>query len=129
MSANSTKQKKSVMLDRIEQTETCSLVNLTDSEKQVYKGAGWQITAFKNEELVSVHPLNDYAYISGESFDAEVRRATSHNTDKLKQLEADGFDCWLVMASGYQLCDPVRIASDDALSVAKIARIIGEEIT
>tara|TARA_R100000664_G_scaffold31421_1_gene44987 strand:- start:4 stop:363 length:360 start_codon:yes stop_codon:yes gene_type:complete len=116
------------MLNRIERAPACNVINLTESEKLIYKGAGWQIAAFQNEELAEVHSLDNYAYISGENFDAEVSRATAYNVDKLKQLEAAGFDCWLVMASGYQLCEPSRISSDDALSAAKIARHIGEAI-
>ena len=116
------------MLNRIERAPACNVINLTESEKLIYKGAGWQIAAFKNEELAEVHSLDNYAYISGESFELEVSRATKHNVDKLKQLELSGFDCWLVMASGYQLCEPSRISSKDALSAAKIARHIGELI-
>ena len=116
------------MLNRIEKTPGGNVINLNESEKKIYKGAGWQIAAFKNDELAEVNSLDDYAYISGESFELEVSRATKHNLDKLKQLELAGFDCWLVMASGYQLCEPLRISSKDALSAAKIARRIGELI-
>ena len=116
------------MLNRIEKAPTCNVINLTESEKEVYKGAGWQIAAFKNEKLSEIHSLDDYEYIAKESFNETVKRATVHNVDKLKQLEVAGFDCWLVMASSYQLCDPSRISSDDALCAAKIARRIGEDL-
>ena len=115
---------------RIEKAPACNVINLTESEKEVYRGAGWQIAAFKNEELSQIHSLDDYEYIPQEVKKKEtVQRATKHNLDKLKQLESAGFDCWLVMASCYQLCEPARISSSDALSAAKIARRIGEELT
>ena len=42
------------MLNRIERAPACNVINLTESEKLIYKGAGWQIAAFQNEELAEL---------------------------------------------------------------------------
>ena len=113
---------------RIKEYPACQAIDLDENEKDVYRGAGWKLAAFDGGKLAALHSLDSYEYRADESFNETVERATKHNFDKLKNLEAEGFDCWLVMASCYQLCEPERLNADDALSAAKLARRIGEEL-
>ena len=115
--------------NRLEQADTCQVIKLNDLEKKVYSGCGWKIAAFnKNAELTQLHGLDEYAWRSREKFNDTVTRATKVACDKAKEFTSQGLDTWLVMCSAYELCEPVRIDPNDAASVAKIARIIGDEL-
>lgn len=115
--------------DRIKQGEYCLVIELNDTEKNVYSGCGWKIAAFSDDEgLVKLHGLDEYAWRSKEKFQDTVSRATNVAVDKAKEFTSEGLDTWLVMCSGYELCEPSRIDPNDAASVAKMARIIGDEL-
>lgn len=115
--------------DRIKQGEYCLVIELNEEEKKVYSGCGWKIAGFSNDKgLVKLHGLGAYAWRSKEKFQDTVSRATNVAVDKAKEFTSEGLDTWLVMCSGYELCEPSRIDPNDAASVAKIARIIGDEL-
>lgn len=113
---------------RIQPAPACDIIKLDKSELEVYTGAGWKIAGFKAGHLAKLIDLDEYEWIEDEPFDETVERATNHNVEVLQSLENEGLECWLVMASCTELCDPTPIASSDALSVAKIARRIGESL-
>lgn len=115
--------------ERIKEYPACEAIDLKGKEIEVYTGAGWKLAGFRNGKLKKLHDLDGYEFKPGEPFNHTVVRATIHNTDMLKSLEAEGLECWLVMASSYQLCKPTKINSGDTLSVAKISRRIGEELS
>lgn len=112
--------------NRIEPAPACDIIRLDEKELEIYTGCGWKIAAFDGGRLASLVGLDEYEWVADESFDATVKRATLFNIDKLRNLEDEGFDCWLVMASGTNLCEPAKINSSDALTAAKFARRIGE---
>jgi hypothetical protein len=101
--------------DRIEQTMNCTVINLTEPEKDIYNGAGLNLAKFANGVLVELFAPFDYS-CAEEALDAAFLFA-----------DADGVDVWLVMCSCYQLCEPVRINIDDNEDVAYLSRVICDE--
>ena len=99
--------------DRIVQAPACTVINLTEPEKDVYHGAGRKLAKFDLCTLVELFDLLDY-HNAEEALTAAVQFA-------------DADDVWLVMCSCYQLCEPRRIRITDAGDVAHLARVIGDE--
>lgn len=107
-------------IDRIEQAPACEVINLTEAEKNIYCGAGWKLARFNQGILVGFFDPAEAGEGCGK---AAAQTALENATAWL--ANADG-EVWLVMCSGYQLCEPRRIALNDAASLAYMARIFGE---
>lgn len=112
--------------NRIEPEKACDVIRLDKKELEIYTGAGWKIAAFDDGRLAKLVDIDEYEWIEDEPFDTTVDRATRFNLQILRNLEDEGFECWLVMASCTLLCEPSRIGATDALTAAKLARRIGE---
>ncbi len=125
---------------RIEQAPACTVINLTEAEKDIYNGAGWKLARFIEGTLVELFDpaLLEYPreYNKQEMANAAVHSAVtwlknieSGNTaQSYTNVERDGGDVWLVMCSSYQLCEPIRITLTDASALAKMARAFGEAL-
>ena len=109
--------------DRIEQAPACHVINLTESEKDIYSGAGWKLARFVDDRLVGLFDPMDTE--SREDVQAMVDEAIEHATEWLANSEGE---TWLVMCSCYQLCEPQRITLTDASALARMARVIGEQL-
>ncbi len=113
--------------ERITEAPACEVIDLSESEKDVYSGAGWHLAGFKDGKLSQLHELEDYPYVDGEEFDATVDRATRLTNEKLVEM-AKEHEVWLVMCSCYQLCEPEEVKPNDAVTIARLARVIGETL-
>ncbi len=111
--------------DRIEQASACEVINLTDSEKSIYSGAGWKIARFARGALVDIFdPMNVH-------YNADEKAMTRAAVDQAIAWMDDKNNCSdefvLVMCSCYQLCAPLVIAPADASGIARMARLIHEQ--
>jgi len=111
--------------DRIEVAPACDVINLTEQEREHYTGCGWHIAGFKYGTLARLTELD--TPVMG-TFDESVSAGVANTVDGLKSMETDGMECWLVMCSCRQLCEPQPVTSDDALAVAKITRRLGDDL-
>lgn len=109
--------------DRIEQATACEVINLSEAEKDIYSGAGWKLALFRNSQLVGffdpleVECKDDIQATINESLENAIAWIAN----------ADG-EVWLVLCSCYQLCEPRRIALNDASGLARMGRVFGELI-
>ena len=110
--------------NRIEQTPACKVINLTESEKNFYTGAGWKLARFADGQLVGFFDPLEVEY--REDTQAMADEAMENATAWLSVAEGE---VWLVMCSGYQLCEPRRITLTDASALAHMARVFGEAIS
>lgn len=110
------------VIDRIEQAPAREVINLLESEKNLYTGAGWKLARFEDGMLVGFFDPQDLPYHADpkQQADEAVEAATAWLAN------ASG-EVWLVMCSCYQLCEPRRIALSDASALAHMARIFGEQ--
>ena len=111
------------VIDRIEQAPACEVINLTEAEKNIYSGAGWNLARFVDGTLVELFDPSNVKYRDDQQ--AEADEALENATAWLSNAAGE---VWLVMCSCYQLCEPRRITLTDASGLAKLARAIGEEI-
>lgn len=110
------------IINRIEQAPACEVINLTESEKDIYCGTGWKLARFTNGTLVALlDPLEHVEYRT----DTQAMATDAVELATTWLANADG-EVWLVMCSCYQLCEPRRITLTDASSLARMARIFGE---
>ena len=93
------------------------VINLTEPEKDVYCGSGWKLAHFIGGTLIGFFDPMD-CLVDKTAINAIV--------DAMKWIENAKGEVWLVMCSGYQLCDPVRVSLDDTAGIAKMTRIFGE---
>ena len=119
---------KKMIKHRRNEGHDCPVIQLDDDEKNIYSGCGWHIAAFRDNKLIGLHNVESYPWIANEKFGVTVERATKLAVDKAKQFVDDKCETWLVMCSGYELCEPVAFAPIDALGVAKVARTIGDAL-
>jgi len=109
---------------RIEQAPACRVINLSEIEKDIYAGAGWKLARFESDTLVELfYPIDEVVY--QDDIQALADEALTAATSWLEQAQGE---VWLVMCSGYQLCDPIKIDPSNAAALAKLARVIGEEL-
>jgi len=108
---------------RIEQAAACTVINLTEAEKDIYNGAGWKLARFVEGKLVGFFDPMDTTY--QDDTDAMANEALEDATAWLASAEGE---VWLVMCSCYQLCEPRRITLTDASAIAKMARVFGEQM-
>lgn len=122
-------------IDRIEQDTDGKVINLTDTEKDIYTGSGWKLARFVDGQLVEFFDpiLLEYPreYDAQEIADGAIRSAIVW----LKNIESgnaarsytngqrDGGEAWLVMCSDYQLCAPCRVTLNDAVALEHMAQI------
>jgi hypothetical protein len=106
---------------RIEQAPACEVINLSETEKNIYTGSGWKLARFVNDQLVGFFDPLETEY--QEDSEAMAEEALENATAWI--ANADG-EVWLVMCSCYQLCEPRRISLTDASSLARMARVFGE---
>ena len=106
---------------RIEQAPACKVINLTEAEKDIYCGSGWKLAHFENGQLVGFFDPLDTECQDGiqETASEALENATAWMANCPGEI-------WLVMCSGYQLCEPRRVALTDASALAHVARIFGE---
>jgi hypothetical protein len=107
---------------RIEQAPACPVINLTEDEKDIYTGSGWKLARFVNGRLAGFFDPMDTE--CRDDLQAMVDEAIKNATAWI--ASADG-EVWLVMCSGYQLCEPRRITLTDAAGLARMARVFGEQ--
>lgn len=111
--------------NRIEQAPACTVINLTEAEKNIYTGAGRKLARFVDGQLVGFFDPTDVEY--REDAHAMAKEALENATAWLANAEGEG-EVWLVMCSCYQLCEPRRITLTDASAMAKLARVIGDAL-
>lgn len=110
--------------ERIKPAPACGVIDLSEAEKRVYNGGGWKLALFKQGILteffspMEVECLPDVDEMISDALEA----ATQWLQAKMPQGEV-----WLVMCSGYQLCEPRRISFNDT-SVAHMARVFAEQL-
>lgn len=107
-------------IDRIEQAPAYEVINLTEAEKDIYRGAGWKLARFDQGVLAGFFDPAE----AGEGWGKAAAQTALENATAWL-ANADG-EVWLVMCSCYQLCEPRRITLTDASSLAYMARIFGE---
>ncbi len=109
--------------DRIEQVPACEAINLSQAEKDIYTGAGWKLARFVDGALVQLFDPTEVDYRE----DIQDMADEALENAKVWLANADG-EVWLVMCSCYQLCEPRRITMTDASALARLARVIGEQM-
>lgn len=112
------------VIDRIEQATACKVINLTESEKDLYTGSGWKLAHFENGTLVGFFDPMETHYQP--DIQAMIEQAIDDATAWLANAEGE---VWLVMCSGYQLCEPRRIEFTDASALARMTRVFAEQFT
>lgn len=110
------------VIDRIEQATACEVINLTETEKNIYTGAGWKLARFVNGTLAGFFDPMKTEY--REDVQAMADEAIENATAWLANAEGE---VWLVMCSCYQLCEPRRITMTDASALARMARVFAEQ--
>ena len=115
--------------DRLTPYPACDAIDLDAEEKEIYRGCGWNIAGFRDGKLARLHELDAEIL---DTLDNSVTEAVRVQLAALTEMERDGLECWLVMCSCTQLCEPTPVATtpDDelVLTAAKFARRIGEEL-
>lgn len=101
---------------RIKQYPACAAINLMESEKDLYTGAGWKLARFEDGTLVEFF----------DPIERPEKTALAEATAWLARHHGRS-ETWLVMCSCYQLCEPRRIAITDAAALAHMARVFGEQ--
>lgn len=110
------------VIDRIEQAPACEVINLSETEKDLYTGAGWKLARFENGTLTGFFDPQDVPYHEDpqQQADEAVEAATAWLANARGEI-------WLVMCSCYQLCEPRQIVPTDASALARMARVFGEQ--
>ena len=94
--------------ERIKHAPACDVLALSDAEKSVYNGAGRKLALFTQGILAAFH--DPMSVESSPDTDAMINRgleaAAAWIAVAMPQIEV-----WLVMRSGYELCQPRRISN------------------
>lgn len=109
---------------RITQAPACEVIKLTADELKFYHGCGWHLAHFRNGQLVDLKALADILSETPEPFTSE--KANANAVAYVEAGNADG-EVWLVMCSGTELCEPRHVWLGDALSYARMIRLMHEE--
>lgn len=101
----------------------CDVIDLTQEEKHLYTGAGQRIARFKDGTLIELWNPGQLPYRDNvqEMADETIKKA-------LEFIQSNQGEYWLVMCSGYQLCEPYPIILNDASSLARMARILSKAV-
>lgn len=114
--------------DRIEAAPACDVINLRESEKDLYHGTGWHLACFDGETLIQLYsPLKDVAF----SPDRE-QMLDDLGQRIINYIETAKGEIWFAMCSCYQLCEPVAVSAPsgryDARVLAKVVRCFVKEL-
>lgn len=101
------------VIDRIQPAGVTQIIKLTESEKDLFNGAGWKLARFEDGELKG--------FFDPTHSDADPAE------DALAWLANAEGEVWLVMCSCYELCQPRQIMLTDALSLAHMARVFNDQ--
>jgi len=113
------------MNKRMQEDERMTYIDLDQSEHDVYRGTGWALAQFDNDELVATHYLlGDYDLKDAEAGDDEIQTATKAAVKFCKGRQ----NLWLGMMSSYQFCNPEPFKPGYTPHIARIARLIGESL-
>ncbi len=111
---------------RVEQAQACTVINLSQEEKDLYAaagGAGWKLARFVDGVLVQFFDPQETEWRS------DTRKMIDEaNQAALTWLASGKGETWLVLCSCYQLCEPRPIGLDDPSALAHMARVIGEQL-
>ena len=100
------------VIERIENTSGYSAISLTAIEAELYKHAGYRLAQFEDGELIELFdPLE---------FDGPVHALTG----AIEWIKAHTGETWLVMCSGFALCEPHHLIADDPASLKCLAEVI-----
>jgi hypothetical protein len=93
----------------INESRKCDVIELSESEKDLWLGAGRKLARFENGALVELYVPDSMADL----------------TDWLSKAVGE---TWLVMCSCYELCEPIYIDRRNVLDLAHCARMLAEEM-
>lgn len=103
-------------LDRVK-SDACTYVDLSESESELYHGAGWAIAHVSEDQINSLTYLNEFEYENEEAeAEAAIKAALEHG------------EAYLGMCSSYQFCEPALISADNPTVAARIMRLSVEEM-
>jgi hypothetical protein len=111
------------VVDRIEQAPACAVIRLDEGEKAIYNGAGLMLARFIGGKLVELYdPTSADFQEDGEAMaEAAIKRA-------IDWIECTTGEHWLVLCSGYELCEPRQLTHQDPSSYANFARLVAERV-
>ncbi|MDR2882086.1 MAG: hypothetical protein LBV29_09365 [Azoarcus sp.] len=117
--------------ERIKQAHTCEVIVMTEAEADagLYRGCGPALARFNDGNLAELYyPVHDVTCQS--TIHTTANDATSQAVKWLERAENNHptDEIWLVMCSCYELCEPRSISTRDAAALAKMGRVIGEEL-
>ena len=99
------------------------LIQLSDAEKDVASGTGWQIALFENAALVELFdPKNT-------PFNTDTKAMTTEAiNDAMIWMSSTEGEHWLVHCASNELHEPLRITPTDASAFEKMAQVFGEAL-
>lgn len=106
---------------RIKQAPACQVIELSESEKNLYLGSGYHLAHFREGVLVELKHLLDFCTAEDDSVNSMVKAALAWHCLQ------DG-EVWLVMCSSYELCEPRRLSVEDVASFAKLGNAFVNEL-
>jgi len=98
--------------DRIEHASGYSSIPLSTDESELYQHAGYRLAHFEDGKLVEFFDPMDFT---------DPVHALSGAIEWFSQNTGE---TWLVLCSGYQLCEPQRLVLDDQASLTHLAEIL-----
>lgn len=103
--------------DRIEQGFGYTSISLSAPESSLYQHPGYRLAHFEDGELVEFFDPMD--------FTDPVHALTG----AIAWLQQNTGETWLVLCSGYTLCEPQRLLLDDSASLTHLAEVIHQAFT
>lgn len=98
--------------DRIEHASEYSSISLTNAEAELYEHAGYRMAHFEDGQLIEFFDPMDFT------------NPVHALTEAITWLNHKTGETWLVLCSGYTLCEPERLLANDEASLAHLAKII-----
>ncbi|MCE2722043.1 MAG: hypothetical protein LW865_01975 [Betaproteobacteria bacterium] len=111
------------VVDLIEQAPACPVIRLDDGEKDIYNGAGLMLARFIEGTLVELH---DPTSVEFQEDDEAMAEAAIKGA--IDWIESTTGEHWLVLCSGYELCEPRQLTHQEPSSYANMARLIAERV-
>ncbi len=112
------------VLSRIELSATCAVINLWESERAIFSGAGWKLARFEDARLVEIYDPSGLPYLG--DMQAMADNALAAASAWLATAEGETF---LVLCCAHQLLMPRPIALGDPASLANMSRLLAGEIS
>ena len=94
------------------------VIDLDQSEQEVYRGAGWMLARFVNSRLVALFDFGDFIETDDLEHDTKVIAATA------LAFAAEPGDYATTMCSSYQLCEVTAFNPKNVADVARLTRLI-----